>query len=346
MPRRAGVRCGFNIAAMVYVLADAAAPRKNLRDPKLGQDPNVAEASPFNLRMSWLQSSSAKSRYSQKLDTWTMMMMTNGTGQALPYGCGICGTSFLNMRDWQKHVQRHAMKQRQCPQCNISLSTYQRLLTHIRYYHLPADNSSRGQYDCSFCGKRVMSSASLTKHLRTHTGERPYKCPYCNASKADKSNLVKHIRLHTKERPYRCPFCRRTFTDRSNFRLRHLPIHKEELCRLKCPTCGRGCAQKMNVECHMKKHQGWEFNKCPKCGMYARTFPKDDGCVWCYKSRNPTKQICNVDDDEVVNRERSGDLTEPAKKRRGPKPKKHDGKGKWSYRSLRPRRLARLSHVT
>ncbi|XP_049336103.1 ras-responsive element-binding protein 1 isoform X2 [Astyanax mexicanus] len=53
---------------------------------------------------------------------------------------------------------------------------------------------------CSVCNKRFWSLQDLTRHMRSHTGERPYKCQTCARTFTLKHSLVRHQRVHQKPR--------------------------------------------------------------------------------------------------------------------------------------------------
>ncbi|XP_053630136.1 longitudinals lacking protein, isoforms H/M/V isoform X32 [Cherax quadricarinatus] len=52
----------------------------------------------------------------------------------------------------------------------------------------------RRELVCGLCGRIFGSSVDLTRHIRTHTGERPFQCPHCPYRAAHKSNVQRHIR--------------------------------------------------------------------------------------------------------------------------------------------------------
>uniref|UniRef100_A0A8C5M5X7 Ras-responsive element-binding protein 1 n=1 Tax=Leptobrachium leishanense TaxID=445787 RepID=A0A8C5M5X7_9ANUR len=56
---------------------------------------------------------------------------------------------------------------------------------------------------CTVCTKRFWSLQDLTRHMRSHTGERPYKCQTCERTFTLKHSLVRHQRIHQKVKDLR-----------------------------------------------------------------------------------------------------------------------------------------------
>ncbi|XP_037804237.1 longitudinals lacking protein, isoforms A/B/D/L-like isoform X13 [Penaeus monodon] len=52
----------------------------------------------------------------------------------------------------------------------------------------------RRESACALCGRQFRSAMDLTRHIRTHTGERPFQCPFCPYRAAHKSNVHRHVR--------------------------------------------------------------------------------------------------------------------------------------------------------
>ncbi|XP_050334908.1 zinc finger protein 135-like isoform X2 [Bactrocera neohumeralis] len=83
------------------------------------------------------------------------------------------------------------------PNTVISKDKLERLiLTNIPMNSSAAPGATQLRFKCDQCLQRFKLKSALTKHLRTHTGERPYKCPFCPRTFADASNFKRHKTLH------------------------------------------------------------------------------------------------------------------------------------------------------
>ncbi|XP_069062157.1 zinc finger protein 34-like isoform X2 [Pleurodeles waltl] len=114
-------------------------------------------------------------------------------------------------------------------------------------------NTEQGQktYTCS-TDKSLCAKEEFTRHLRTHSRERPYACTECKKRFFQKTHLIVHCRIHSGEKPYMCTFCYKRF-NRKDYLNEHIRIHTGER-PYKCTECEKSFIQKSHLVYHQRKH--------------------------------------------------------------------------------------------
>ncbi|XP_035674741.1 RE1-silencing transcription factor B-like [Branchiostoma floridae] len=89
---------------------------------------------------------------------------------------------------------------RKCPLCKFTTADQQQLESHM-FTHIKAN-----LIVCDKCGYRALNHGAMTKHMRTHTGERPprackprmdtLKCPLCKFAATNRKEFESHMFTH------------------------------------------------------------------------------------------------------------------------------------------------------
>jgi DNA-directed RNA polymerase subunit RPC12/RpoP len=127
----------------------------------------------------------------------------------------------------------------------------------------PQQNKNARLHICSVCQKSFKQSEDLTRHERTHSGERPYKCNVCPDAFTQKANLIRHMKKHSGEKPYVCDICTKPFALRNNLKI-HMRTHSGEK-PYACNQCEQAFARNGDLTRHMRIHSGVEPYECRVC---------------------------------------------------------------------------------
>lgn len=106
-----------------------------------------------------------------------------------------------------------------CSYCNYTSPKRYLLSRHMK------SHSEERPYKCSVCERGFKTLASLQNHVNTHTGTKPHMCKYCDSCFTTSGELVRHVRYrHTHEKPHKCHECDYASVELSKLK-RHIRCH-------------------------------------------------------------------------------------------------------------------------
>ncbi|EEC07665.1 zinc finger protein, putative [Ixodes scapularis] len=120
------------------------------------------------------------------------------------------------------------------------------------------------EYQCLLCPYSSYLKTNLTRHEKTHTGEKPFKCSTCQQTFSQKAHVRHHQWVHTGERPFSCGICHKTFIQKVHLTA-HGRVHTGEK-PYRCGTCGKVFSERSSLTAHSRLHTGERPFTCGVCG--------------------------------------------------------------------------------
>uniref|UniRef100_A0A2M4AGD0 Putative transcriptional repressor ctcf n=1 Tax=Anopheles triannulatus TaxID=58253 RepID=A0A2M4AGD0_9DIPT len=145
-----------------------------------------------------------------------------------------------------------------CNYCNYTSNKLFLLSRHLK------SHSEDRPHKCSVCERGFKTLASLQNHLNAHTGTKPHRCKRCDSCFTTSGELVRHVRYrHTLERPHKCTECDYSSVELSKLK-RHIRTHTGEK-PFQCPHCTYASPDKFKLTRHMRIHTGEKPYSCDVC---------------------------------------------------------------------------------
>ncbi|XP_028966758.1 transcriptional repressor CTCF [Galendromus occidentalis] len=157
-----------------------------------------------------------------------------------------------------KKVVQTITQAHMCSFCNYTSPKRYLLSRHMK------SHSEDRPHKCSVCERGFKTLASLQNHVNTHTGTRPHQCKECDASFTTSGELVRHVRYkHTHEKPHRCTECDYASVELSKLK-RHMRCHTGER-PYQCPHCTYASPDTYKLQRHLRIHTGEKPYECDIC---------------------------------------------------------------------------------
>ncbi|NWW52431.1 ZBT40 protein, partial [Pedionomus torquatus] len=208
----------------------------------------------------------------------------------LPVVCDICGREFAHASGMQYHklTEHFDEKPFSCKECGAKFAANSTLKNHLRLhtgdrpfvckhclmtfmqasalaYHTKKKHAEGKMYACQYCEAVFAQSIELSRHVRTHTGDKPYVCRECGKGFRQANGLSIHLcTSHNIEDPYDCKKCRMSFATLQEHRKHIHEAHSREYHP--CPTCTKIFSAPSLLERHMVTHGGGKPFNCEICG--------------------------------------------------------------------------------
>ncbi|XP_035713472.1 zinc finger protein 888-like [Folsomia candida] len=187
------------------------------------------------------------------------------------------GGKILNPRGLSSHVSR-LHTHRKSPSCDICHRVFFEPRNFRRHIAVIHGTSERPRFPCTFLGseKTYQNKRQISHHVKTEHAENPvrFPCTLCGNEFKTRGNLSRHILTHTTEKPYNCATCARSFARRSHVKSHEMThLEKSTRARSKCHVCPQTFLRRADLLRHIRVvHENQRNFPCLFCDkIFART---------------------------------------------------------------------------
>lgn len=176
------------------------------------------------------------------------------------------GSKAANISQQQSQSNQASKKRKSKAVPGGHVCNYCTYTTHKRYLlsrHMKSHSEDR-PHRCGICERGFKTAASLQNHVNTHSGVRPHPCKLCDAQFTTSGELVRHVRYkHTHEKPHKCPECDYASVELSKLK-RHMRCHTGER-PYQCQHCTYASPDTYKLKRHLRIHTGEKPYECNVC---------------------------------------------------------------------------------
>uniref|UniRef100_W8BM03 Transcriptional repressor CTCF n=1 Tax=Ceratitis capitata TaxID=7213 RepID=W8BM03_CERCA len=119
-------------------------------------------------------------------------------------------------------------------------------------------------YKCAHCNYETCKRYMLSRHMKSHSDDRPFVCSVCDRAFKTNHTLQNHINVHLGRKPHPCLSCDSRFTTQGDLS-RHVMYKHTHTKRHKCTECDYATVEMSKLRRHMRAHTGERPYQCPHC---------------------------------------------------------------------------------
>lgn len=144
-------------------------------------------------------------------------------GAVYPFGSWTNGGAELNESLLDAAIQSQSGSGQSPDAIEISDEEYtSRSSQHSSYRNTRIFDPDR-TFTCDICHKTIKTVVDFREHCDTM--HRRVPCPFCGATFTQKASMERHQRQHTGERPFKCLYCDHTYTRKENLQTHVTRFH-------------------------------------------------------------------------------------------------------------------------